>query len=90
MVAIAAQIPSISDFHWPGYYMSMHSFVLLALVIIVFDEKWIDVTRRIKNNNNNNIGIKLKILKEFRNPALPYYVSYLDTSLLTLSTIVLL
>ncbi len=74
MVAIAAQIPSISDFHWPGYYMSMHSFLLLVLVIVVFDERWMDATRRIKNNINN-ISIKVRILKEFRNPALPHYVS---------------
>ena len=71
VVAVAAQIKWLSEFHWPGYYLTVHSFLLLLLVIFVFNERWTDVTRE----TTKQIKIKDKILQNLRKPSVPHYVS---------------
>ncbi len=74
MVAIAAQIESLSEFHWPGYYLTAHSSLLLLLVIIVFNERWADITR--ETASQNLLKFKDRLLQNLKMPSVPHYVSF--------------
>ena len=76
MVAVAAQIESLSEFHWPGYYLTAHSSILLLLVIIVFNERWVDVTRE----TANQMKFKDRLVKNLKMPSVPHYVSFNDNA----------
>ncbi len=72
IVAIAAQVSFVSEFHWPGYYISVHSFILIVFVLLTFNEEWYDIGRA----NKETSSIKQKLLADIKNPAIPHYVSY--------------
>ena len=45
LAAIAAQIPGLDQFRWPGYWLICHSAVLAVLMLLLFREKKSDLTR---------------------------------------------
>jgi len=45
LAAIAAQIPHLDQFRWPGYYLMIHAALLAVLVLALFREKRTDLNR---------------------------------------------
>ena len=66
--ALGMHIPSISKFHWPGYYICFHALLLLVLVLLVFSDRWNDIVRTKGEKATTCLKKKLPI---------PYYVSFL-------------
>jgi len=64
LAAIAAQIPHLDQFRWPGYYLMIHAAVLAVLVLALFREKRTDLNRGKGNCTVRNLHL-----------AVPMYVS---------------
>ena len=61
--AVAAQIPGLDQFRWPGWYLCAHSAALFLFVSVVFKERWSDLRHGGRGACN------------FRNISVPYHVS---------------
>ena len=68
ITAIVSQIPLLDQFRWPGYYLCVHAFILFVVVLIFFNEKWVDINR-IKKKNRKRCQWTIK------KPVVPIYVS---------------
>ena len=62
VAAVVAQIPSIDQFRWPGYFMLVHAMVLAVTTLLGFREKNEDIRRE---------GGSIKL----RGIPIPFYVS---------------
>lgn len=45
VAAIVAQIPSIDQFRWPGYFILLHAVLLCVITLLGFREKKGDIQR---------------------------------------------
>ena len=43
--AIAAEIPGLDQFRWPGYFLIISSAILAVIVLVCMREKWSDFAR---------------------------------------------
>ena len=63
VAAIVAQVPTIDQFRWPGYFMLFYAMVLAGATLLGFREKKEDVRRE---------GGSIKL----RGIPIPFYVSF--------------
>ena len=68
LAAVAAQIPHLDQFRWPGYYFMIHAAVLAVLVLVLFREKRTDLNRGVGNCTIRKLHM-----------AVPVYVSSLHS-----------
>ena len=72
LTAIAAQLP-VDQFRWSGWFLCIHSGVLLILVVVFFRERWNDI-RRTKGTVRAWQGRCPKV--DLSNLPVPWYVSF--------------
>ena len=46
LTIIAAQIPGLDQFRWPGYFIAIHSSLLFIVNALLFWDKWTDLNRK--------------------------------------------
>ena len=61
IAAIVAQIPSIDQFRWPGYFILLHAVVLGVVTVLGFREKKEDLCRESRSIRLRDIPIPLYV-----------------------------
>ena len=61
LAAIAAQIPGLDQFRWPGYWLIFHSAVVAILMLLLFREKKSDLTRGSFFSSTKNLPVPVYV-----------------------------